>query len=288
MNEALGSGSDLTRRELFKRAVVVTSLTTGFALAVEPVGARTVHTDSVGLIDGAALVPTQDGNIPGYFARPDREGVFPIILVVHEIFGVHEHIKDVCRRFAKRGYTAVAPELFARVGDVSKLSDIQQILPIVSKAPDAQVLSDLDSCVLWAEQNAKGDRSRLGVTGFCWGGRITWLYATHSSDLKAGVAWYGRIVGQTDSLHPKNPIDAAGDLKAPVLGLYGGQDQGIPVATVDAMKVAASVAGKTVEIVVYPDSGHAFHADYRPSYNPKDSMDGERRMYAWFEAYGVK
>jgi len=288
MIEALASGSDISRRELLKRAVVVTRLTTGFALAVEPVAAQTIHTDSAGLIESAAQIPTQDGNIPGYFARPDREGTFPTIIVVHEIFGVHEHIKDVCRRFAKHGYTAVAPELFARVGDVSKLSDIQQILPIVSKASDAQVLTDLDSAVLWAEQNAKGDRSRLGATGFCWGGRIIWLYAAHSSDLKAAVAWYGRIIGQTDSLHPKNPMDIVDDLKAPVLGLYGGQDQGIPVATVDAIKAAASAAGKTVDIVVYPDSGHAFHADYRPSYNPKDSMDGERRMYAWFEAYGVK
>ncbi|MDR3708466.1 MAG: dienelactone hydrolase family protein [Capsulimonadaceae bacterium] len=287
MDEYLSTGSELTRRELIKQAVMATTLTAGFAMAVQPVGAMTIHTDSAGLVAEAVQIPTQDGVIPGYVARPDRDGTFPIMLVVQEIFGVHEHIKDVCRRFAKRGYVAVAPELFARQGDVSKLTDFQQILSIVAKVPDAQVMSDLDSAVTWAEHAGKGDRSRLGITGFCWGGRIAWLYAAHSKELKAGVAWYGRISGQTDPLHPKYPIDIAGELNAPVLGLYGAQDQSIPVATVERMKADALSAGKQVDVVIYPDSGHAFHADYRPSYNAKDAADGESRMYAWFEKYGV-
>ncbi|HEY3329856.1 MAG TPA: dienelactone hydrolase family protein [Capsulimonadaceae bacterium] len=266
----------------------MTTLSAGFALAVEPVTAETIHTDDTGMVAGPVTIPTVDVAIPGYCARPDRVGPFPIVVVVQEIFGVHEHIRDICRRFAKRGYVAVAPELFARQGDVSKISDFKEIMPIVAKVPDAQVMSDIDSAVTWAVQSAKGDRSRLGITGFCWGGRIAWLYAAHATDVKAAVAWYGRIVGQSDPLHPKHPIDIAADLHAPVLGLYGGQDQGIPAATVDQIKQAATAAGKTVDVVIYPNSGHAFHADYRPSYNPTDAADGDKRMYAWFEKHSVK
>lgn len=287
MNE-YAADTDVTRREFLKQTVIMTALGSGFALAVQPVGAQTIHTDDLGLVAEAVQIPVQDGVIPGYSARPDRDGKFPVVLVVEEIFGVHEHIKDICRRFAKRGYTAVAPELFARQGDVSKLTDIQQIMPIVAKAPDAEVMSDLDAAAAFAEKSARGDLTRLGITGFCWGGRITWLYTAHSPAVKAAVAWYGRVIGQTDQLHPRNPIDVAGALNAPVLGLYGGQDQSIPVPTLDQMRSAAIAAGKTVDIVVYPDAGHAFHADYRPSYNARDAADGETRMYAWFEKYGVK
>jgi carboxymethylenebutenolidase len=207
---------------------------------------------------------------------------------VEEIFGVHEPLKDVCRRFAKLGHLAVAPELFARHGDVSKLTDIQEIISkVVSKVPDAQVMSDLDAAVDWAKQTGKANTAKLGITGFCWGGRIVWLYAAHNPNLKAGAAWYGRIVGRPDELHPKNPIDIAADLKAPVLGLYGGADQGIPVATIEQMRKAVKADNKTAEIVVYPDAPHGFHADYRPSYRKEAAEDGWKRLLDWFKKYGA-
>jgi carboxymethylenebutenolidase len=207
---------------------------------------------------------------------------------VQEIFGVHEHIRDVCRRFGKEGYLAVAPALYAREGDVSTMSDINQIISqVVSKVPDAQVMRDLDATAAWAGSEGRGDTSRLGITGFCWGGRIVWLYAEHSPDLKAGVAWYGRLVGDTDPLHPENPIDLADRLRAPVLGLYGGKDQGIPVASVERMREAVRQAGKTAELQVYPEAGHGFHADYRPSYDEPAAKDGWARCLAWFRQHGV-
>jgi len=213
---------------------------------------------------------------------------FPVVLVVQEIFGVHEHIKDVCRRFAKLGHLAVAPELYARQGDVSKLTNIQDVISkVVSKVPDAQVMSDLDAAVDWAGKTGKGDVSRLGITGFCWGGRIVWLYAAHSPKLKAGVAWYGRIVGQANQLQPKHPIDVAGSLKAPVLGLYGGKDQGIPLDTVEQMRAALKAAGNPSEIVVYPEAGHGFNADYRPGYDQEAAQDGWKRLQQWFKKYGA-
>ena len=213
-----------------RRSFLVTSLAAGFALSVQPVSAQTITTDSAGLAVGEVKVPTKDGEMPAYRAMPADGGPFPTVLVVQEIFGVHEHIKDVCRRLAKAGYIAIAPELYARQGDASKLSDVAKLMSdIVSKVPDAQVMGDLDSAVAWAKASGKADTARLGVTGFCWGGRVVWLYAAHNPGLKAGVAWYGRLVGATTELTPKNPIDLAKDLKAPVLGLYGGADQGIPV-----------------------------------------------------------
>lgn len=273
---------DFTRREF-----VVSSLAAGFALAVQPVTAETITTDAKGLEAGEVKIPVKDGEMPAYRAMPDKGGPFPVVLVVQEIFGVHEHIKDVCRRFAKLGYLAIAPELFARQGDVSKMTDIQEILKkVVSKVPDAQVMSDLDSTVAWAKKN-KGDTEKLGITGFCWGGRITWLYAAHSKELKAGVAWYGRLVGDADELHPKHPVDLAASLKAPVLGLYGAADKGIPVESVDKMRKAIKDADKTAEIVVYPDTEHGFHADYRPSYNEKNAKDGWKKLLDWFKKYGV-
>jgi carboxymethylenebutenolidase len=210
-----------------------------------------------------------------------------VILVVQEIFGVHEHIKDITRRLAKLGYLAVAPELYARQGDVSKLASIDEIREkVVSKVPDAQVLADLDAAVAWAGENG-GDLSRLGITGFCWGGRITWLYAAHQPRLKAGVAWYGRVKGEASELNPKHPLDVAAELKAPVLGLYGGQDQGIPADTVEELRAAIQAAGGKSEIHVYPDAPHAFHADYRPSYRKAEAEDGWRRLQQWFKAHGV-
>lgn len=279
---SLGFRADFTRREF-----VVTVLAAGFAAAVQPVSAQTmITTDTGGLTAGEVKIPVQDGQMPAYRAMPQKGTSFPTVLVVQEIFGVHEYIKDVCRRFAKLGYLAVAPELFARQGDVSKLSNIEEIRPIVAKVPDAQVMSDLDASAAWAAKNG-GDPKRLGITGFCWGGRIVWLYAAHNPKLKAGVAWYGRVVGTTDDLHPKNPIDVVKNIKAPVLGLYGGADSGIPIDTLDQMKAALKAAGNKSEFVVYPDTPHAFHADYRPSYRKEAAEDGWKRLRAWFKKHGV-
>jgi carboxymethylenebutenolidase len=278
----------LPRLDISRRLFAVTSLAAGFAAAVMPVSAATITTDTEGLDAAETKVKVRDGEIPAYYARPKGAGPFPTVLVVQEIFGVHEHIKDVCRRFAKQGYLAVAPALYAREGDVSKMSDIGEIMSkVVSKVPDAQVMQDLDATAVWAKAEGKGDTGRLGITGFCWGGRIVWLYAEHNPDLKAGVAWYGRVAGDTDDLHPKNPIDLVGELKCPVLGLYGGKDQGIPVASLDKMREAAKQAGKTVELQVYPEAGHGFNADYRPSYNEAAAKDGWQRCLAWFKDHGV-
>lgn len=278
--------------EVTRRRFVVTSLAAGFALAVQPVSAQTqITTDTKGLTAGEVKIPVADGEMPAYRAMPEKGSSFPVALVVQEIFGVHEHIKDVCRRFAKLGYLAVAPELYARQGDVSKMTDIQQIInDVVSKVPDAQVMSDLDATVAWAGKN-KGKTDHVGITGFCWGGRVVWLYAAHSPKLKAGVAWYGRLVGQASDLTPKHPIDVVDMLHAPVLGLYGGKDQGIPLDTVEKMKAAlkasSSAAAKKSDIVVYPDAPHGFHADYRPSYTKDAAMDGWKRLQAWFKANGA-
>lgn len=273
---------------LSRRKFVVTTLATGFAMAVQPVSADTIATDAKGLEGGEVKIPVEKGEIPAYRAMPDKGGPFPVVLVVQEIFGVHEHIKDVCRRFAKLGYLAVAPELYARQGDVSKLTDIKEIISkVVSKVPDAQVMSDLDATVAWAKKTGKADTAKLGITGFCWGGRIVWLYAAHSKDLKAGVAWYGRLVGDTDDLHPKYPIDLVSELKAPVLGLYGGADMGIPNETVEKMQKAIKEAKKPCEIVLYPDTPHGFHADYRPSYRKDKAEEGWKRLLEWFKKNGV-
>jgi len=275
--------ADFTRRQF-----VVTTLAAGFALAVQPVSAQTISTDAAGLVAGEVKIPVPDGQIPAYRARPASGRALPVVLVVQEIFGVHEYIKDVCRRFAKLGYLAIAPELYARQGDVSKLSDVQQILSdVVSKVPDAQVLSDLDATVTWAKLSDHGNGEKLGITGFCWGGRIVWLYATHNPALKAGVAWYGRLVGDPDPLHPKNPLDLVSSLKAPVLGLYGGDDAGIPVETVERMRQALKAAHSPSEMVLYPNAPHGFHADYRASYRKDAAVDGWKRLLEWFRRHGV-
>jgi carboxymethylenebutenolidase len=273
--------------QLTRRGVIVTSLATGFALAVQPVSAQTITTDSEGLTAGEVHIPATGGDIPGYRAMPAKGGPFPVVLVVQEIFGVHEHIKDICRRFAKLGYFAVAPELYARQGDVSRISDIKDIMPIVASVPDAQVMSDLDSTVAWAKSTGKGNVSHLGMTGFCWGGRIVWLYAAHNPKLNAGVAWYGRLAGKPTDLQPKNPLDVVADIKAPVLGLYAGQDQGISAGDIERMREALKKAGKKADIIVYPDAQHGFNADYRPSYNATDAQDGWKLLLAWFRQHGV-
>ena len=217
---------------------------------------------------------------------PEKGKSFPVVLVVQEIFGVHEHIKDICRRFAKLGYMAIAPELYARQGDVSKLQ-MNEIMSVVSKVPDAQVMSDLDAAVEWAKKSGKGDTAKLAITGFCWGGRIVWLYSAHNKDLKAGIAWYGRLVGDKDELHPKYPVDLVLSLHAPVLGLYGGADNGIPLKTIETMRAALKEANSPSEVVVYPDAPHAFYADYRSTYRKEPADDGWKRLQDWLKKYGV-
>jgi carboxymethylenebutenolidase len=275
-----------SRADVSRRGFVMTMLASGFALAVQPVSAQTVSTDSQGLTAGEVKIPVKDGEIPGYRAMPATGGPFPVALLVQEIFGVHEHIKDICRRFAKQGYFAVAPELYARQGDVSKLTDIPEILTVVAKVPDEQVLSDLDAAAAWAKSTGKGDTKRMGITGFCWGGRIVWLYAAHNPQLKAAVAWYGAVVGKPDDARPQ-PIKVVDRLHAPVLGLYGGADTGIPVSTLEQMREAVKKAGKKAEIVIYPDTPHGFHADYRPSYRKEAAQDGWKRLLAWFRENGA-
>ena len=282
-NAALLPELDVTRR-----GFVMTSLAAGYALAAQPVSAQTIATDTQGLTAGEVKISVTDGEIPAYRALPATGGPFPVVLVVQEIFGVHEHIKDICRRLAKLGYLAVSPELYARQGDVSKITDFREIISkVVSKVPDAQVMSDLDAAVAWAKGTGKADVAKLAITGYCWGGRIVWLYSAHNPNLKAGVAWYGRLVGDADDLHPKHPIDLAAAIKSPVLGLYGEADQGIPVASVEKMRTALKEAGKTAEIVLYPDTPHAFFADYRPSYRKDKAEDGWKRMLEWFKKHGV-
>lgn len=285
----------LLPEEVSRRRFVVTSLAAGFAMAVRPVAAQTVvATDARGLTAGEVKIPVKGGELPAYRAMPGKGANFPVALVVQEIFGVHEHIKDVCRRFAKAGYMAIAPELYARQGDVSRASR-EEIMRIVGQVPDDQVMSDLDAAVAYAKATGKTDAKRLGATGFCWGGRIVWLYAAHNAKLDAGVAWYGRLVpssqGAGNPLQPRHPLDVAGALKAPVLGLYGGKDRGIPLDTVERMREALR-KGKTresraSEIVIYPDAEHGFHADYRPSYNADAATDGWRRLTAWFAKHGA-
>jgi carboxymethylenebutenolidase len=272
-----------------RREFVVKKLAVGFALAVQPICAQTaITTDATGLIAGEVKIPVKDGVIPGYRACPAKGRGFPIVLVVQEIFGVHEHIKDLCRRLAHSGYCAVAPELFARQGDVSKMTDVQEIVTtVVSKVPDSQVMSDLDASANWAAKTAHADIARLAITGFCWGGRIVWLYSAHNPSVKAGVAWYGRLKGPADALHPKHPVDVAASISAPILGLYGAADTGIPLASVEEMRDALKAAGKTAEIIVYPDTPHAFFADYRPSYRKEPAEDGWKRLLAWFKEHGV-
>jgi carboxymethylenebutenolidase len=278
----------LPRMDLTRRAMIVTALATGFALAVQPVSAQTITTASDGLTAGDVKIPTADGDIPGYRAMPASGGPFPVVLVVQEIFGVHEHIKDICRRFAKVGYFAAAAELFARQGDVSKVSDIKDIMPIVAEVPDSQVMSDLDATVAWAKSTGKADVAHLGITGFCWGGRIVWLYAAHNPKLRAAVAWYGALDRNATALQPQHPLNVAGELKAPVLGLYAGQDKGIPESDIDKMRDALKKARPQSQIIVYPDAQHGFNADYRPSYNATDAQDGWKRMLAWFNKHGVR
>jgi carboxymethylenebutenolidase len=279
------------RRDFSRRDFVRTSVGSGFAAAVLPVVAQTtLKTDTTGLLAGEVSIPVGNFKMPAYRAAPLNKRNAPVVLVISEIFGVHEHIADVARRFAKRGYFAIAPELFVRQGDAQSYGEISKLIAeVVSKASDAQVIGDLDATVAWAAQQGAAAQ-RLGITGFCWGGRIVWLYAAHNPALKAGVAWYGRLLGDISPVNPQRAIDLVGSLKAPVLGLYGGQDPGIPLASVAAMQEAlanGSPAARRSKFVVFPDAPHAFHADYRPSYRKAAAEEGWALALDWFKTHGV-
>ena len=274
------------RRDFVRRAVG-----SGFALAVLPVAAQTViNTGSEGLLTGEVLVPVGDFKMPAYRAAPAGKTGLPVVLVVSEVFGVHEYIADVVRRFAHAGYYAIAPELFVRQGDATAYGELAKLLSeVVEKVPDAQVMGDLDATLAWARSEG-ADTRKAGITGFCWGGRITWLYAAHNPQLRAAVAWYGRLTGASSVLSPQQPLDRVQQLQAPVLGLHGGQDAGIPLEAVEKMKAAlamGSTAARDSQIVVYPQAPHAFHADYRPSYRADAATDGWQRCLAWFRSHGL-
>jgi len=273
-----------------RRTALKTALGVGYAAAVSPIMAQTaISTPADGLSTGRVSFDVAGFKVPAYFAAPQGKTGLPVVLVVQEIFGVHEYIADTCRRFAKAGYLAVAPELYARQGDATQYTDMSKLMAeLVSKVPDAQVMADLDGAVKWAGGHG-GDLAKVAVTGFCWGGRITWLYAAHGP-VKAGVAWYGRLVGAASELTPRHPVDLAAKLNGPVLGLYGAADGGIPLDTIDKMKAALAAgndAARASQFVVYPDTPHAFHADYRPSYRKGPAEDGWARALAWFKTHGV-
>lgn len=273
---------------LDRRDFIKTTLGAGFAAAVLPVTAQSViTTDTAGLTAGEITLTVKGQKVPVYRAQPQGKTNLPVVLVVSEIFGVHEHIADVARRFAKQGYLALAPELYVRQGDPKAYSSIPELMKeVVSKVPDAQVMGDLDACVAWAKDNG-GNIDKLGITGFCWGGRIVWLYAAHNPKLKAGVAWYGRLVGDKTPLTPMQSIDIAASLKVPVLGLYGAKDNGISLESIDKMKGELAKGDSKSEFMIYENSGHAFHSDYRPSYVEADAKDAWQRCLAWFKKHGV-
>jgi carboxymethylenebutenolidase len=280
----------LTKVAPFSRRGFMTAsaaVTAGYTLAAGPVRADVIKTDTGGLVTGDARIKVADGEMPGYFARPAGVSNPPVVLVAMEIFGLHEYIKDVTRRLARLGALAVAPDYYFRKGaDLTKITDIPQLLPIVNSKPDAELLSDIDSTVAWAKSEG-GDGSRLGIIGFCRGGRTVWEYAAHSSTLKAGAAFYGPLVDPPNPVWPKSPTQLAGEMKAPVLGLYGEADTGIPVATIETFKAALANNKKTAEFKIYPAAPHGFHADYRPSYRKEAAEDAWSQMQAWFKKYGV-
>ena len=276
------------RHDTDRRGFIKTALGTGFSAAAMPIMAQNVvKTDTAGLLTGEVMVNVKGYNVPVYRAQPTGKTGLPVVLVISEIFGVHEYIADVARRFAKQGYLALAPELFVRQGDPTSYGTMADLLrEVVSKVPDEQVMADLDGVMAWARENG-GNTQKAGITGFCWGGRITWLYCAHNPQMKAGVSWYGRLVGDKSALAPRHPVDIAAGLKVPVLGLYGGKDSGIPLSSVEQMKAALAQGSSGSQFVVYPDAPHAFHADYRPSYVAADAKDGWERAIDWFRKHGV-
>jgi carboxymethylenebutenolidase len=266
----------------------------GYALATRPIASTNIQTDLDRLDAGVVKINSSGFDLPSYYARPAKGSSAPMLLVVQEIFGVHEHIRDICRRLAKEGYYAIAPELYARQGDVSAIGDTQEIIQkVVRRVPDEQVLADLDAVVDYAASSGEGDANRLGIVGFCWGGRIVWLYSAHQPKLKAGAAWYGKLAAgpySSPSMQPKQPLDVTRELHGAILGLYGGKDEGIPLSDVAKMRAAIAAAGKEsdCQILVYPQAGHAFHADYRPSYHEASAKDAWAKMLEWFQKHELR
>ena len=282
--EGMTKAAPLSRREFMTAAAATAA---GYTLAAGPVRADAIKTDAAGLTAGDAKIPVSGGEMPVYFAKPEGVSNPPVILVAMEIFGLHEYIKDVVRRLAKLGAFAIAPDFYFRKGvDLTKIADFKELMPIVNAKPDAELVSDLDATVAWAKSEG-GDISKLGMTGFCRGGRAVWIYAAHSNALKAGVAFYGSLVDPQNPIWPKSPIQLAPEMKAPVLGLYGDADQGIPVSQVEEMKAALKAAGKTAEFKIYAGAPHAFHADYRPSYRKEAAEDAWNKMIEWFKRHKV-
>ena len=273
--------------ELSRRVFVGTAFAAGFALSVQPISAATIMTSTDGLVAGDVEIPVSDGKIPAYRAYPASGGPFPTVLVIQEVFGLHEWVKDICRRLAQAGYFAVAASLNSRQGDTTKLTDMHAVMAVMGKVPDAEVANDLDATLAWAATTGKADTARLGVTGFCWGGRQTWLYAAHNPKVKAAVAWYGPLGYPTDAMHPKNPPDTIDQLQVPVLGLYGAADPGIPKSQVEAFAVALKNAHKETQIHRVSRTPHGFNADYRPSYSEEAAKEGWKRMLGWFKQHGV-
>lgn len=287
-NPASATGAPGAAEGLSRRTFVVTSLATGFAVAAQPVLAQAITTDAKGLSVGEVQIPVADGKIPAYVARPAKAGKHPVVLVVQEIFGVHEHIKDMCRRYAKMGYYAIAPEMFARQGDVSKMTDIGAILSqVVSKVPDAQVCADLDAAVAFAKASGHADARRVGLVGYCWGGRTAWLYAHHNPQLKAAVAYYGLLNGMKSDIKPADPVDFAADIKVPVLGLYAGTDAFVKPEVIDQMRAGIAKSGSGSEIVVFPNVNHGFNADYRPTYDKGAALYAQKLASEWLKDHGV-
>jgi len=271
-----------------RRNFIAGVLSTSYAVAAAPALAQVIQTDRTGLKDGKVSIPAKDGSIPAYYARPAKAGHYPVILVIHEIFGVHEHIQDVCRRYAKAGYLAIAPELFVRQGDVTQYKEIPDLFQnIVLKTPDAQVNGDLDTTLAYARKHLSGDPKRAGAVGFCWGGRAVWEYAYHNPALTAGLAYYGRLEGMKADIRPLDPLDIGDKIKVPVLGLYAEKDTGIPLEGVAKMQAALKESGSGSEIVVFPGVGHAFNADYRASYNREAAEKSWAMGLAWFKNHGL-
>jgi carboxymethylenebutenolidase len=285
MRDEGGGARSLTRREFVVSGALAAGVA-GYTLAAGPVRAEVIRTPADGLDAGMVSIPAGDREIPAFRARPKGASRLPVVLVVQEIFGLHEYIRDVCRRLAKAGHLALAPDLYVRHGDVSGLTRIDEIRAIVAEVRDEEVMRDLDAAAAWAAGDG-GDPGRLAITGFCWGGRIVWLYAAHSPRLAAGVAWYGRLVGESSEAFPRHPVDVPARLRAPVLGLYGAEDESIPLDTVERMRAAIAVAGGASRIEVYPGAPHGFHADYRPTYRREAAEDGWRKMLAWFREHGA-
>jgi carboxymethylenebutenolidase len=282
-----GLAQKINETTVSRRGFLLTSLAGGFAVASEPLFAQAIKTDTQGITAGEVKVPVKDGQIPAYRAMPAKGGNFPVILVIQEIFGVHEYIQDICRRLAKQGYYAIAPALFSREADVSNMTLEAILKDVVPVVPDAQVMSDIDSTVAFAKASGKANTTRLGIVGYCWGGRTVWLYANHNSNVKAGVAYYGLLAGLKGPNKPADPVDVAANLKVPVLGLYAGEDSFVPDDVVDKMRNELGKGSSASEIVVFPAVNHGFHADYRPTYDRRAATYAWKLTLDWFKERGV-